>query len=105
MLTSRLGPLLPGDLTINFQEFIAGVSTFTRRAKQAEKTRFSFRMYDFNGTSHSAVCVAGVCEVCVVRGRGARSLALTGDADPLAPPCRRRVDRQTRVRADAAGDD
>jgi len=38
-----------GDKNINFSEFIAGLSCFTLRAKQAEKARFSFRMYDFNG--------------------------------------------------------
>lgn len=38
-----------GDQNINFQEFVAGLSTFTTRAKPEEKTRFSFRMYDFNG--------------------------------------------------------
>lgn len=38
-----------GDQNINFSEFIAGLSTFTFRAKPAEKARFSFRMYDFNG--------------------------------------------------------
>jgi len=38
-----------GDQNINFQEFIAGLSCFTLRAKPVEKARFSFRMYDFNG--------------------------------------------------------
>ena len=38
-----------GDQNINFQEFIAGLSCFTLRAKPMEKARFSFRMYDFNG--------------------------------------------------------
>jgi len=38
-----------GDKSINFQEFVAGLSTFTTRAKQAEKAKFSFKMYDFNG--------------------------------------------------------
>jgi len=38
-----------GDQSINFQEFVAGLSVFTTRAKEAEKTKFSFRMYDFNG--------------------------------------------------------
>ena len=38
-----------GDKNINFTEFVAGLSVFTFRAKAAEKARFSFRMYDFNG--------------------------------------------------------
>jgi len=37
------------DQSINFTEFIAGLSCFTTRAKPAEKCRFSFKMYDFNG--------------------------------------------------------
>ena len=42
-------PHTAGDQSINFQEFVAGLSTFTTRAKQAEKAKFSFKMYDFNG--------------------------------------------------------
>lgn len=38
-----------GDQSINFAEFVAGLSTFTTRAKPAEKAKFSFKMYDFNG--------------------------------------------------------
>ena len=37
-----------GDKNINFTEFVAGLSVFTKRAKGEEKARFSFRMYDFN---------------------------------------------------------
>ena len=40
-----------GDQSITFHEFVVGLSTFTTRAKQAEKAQFSFNMYDFNGAA------------------------------------------------------
>mmetsp|Transcript_10790 Transcript_10790/g.15802 ORF Transcript_10790/g.15802 Transcript_10790/m.15802 type:complete len:187 (+) Transcript_10790:161-721(+) len=54
LMVRRMFKLFDGDNngTIDFREFIVGLSVFNEKATMEEKLKFSFKIYDFDGDGH-----------------------------------------------------
>lgn len=54
LMVRRMFKLFDGDDngTIDFREFIVGLSVFNEKATMEEKLKFSFQIYDFDGDGH-----------------------------------------------------